>query len=37
MESKEVKGKGKKQTSRKKQNKEQTKKFQRYKQGKTVY
>jgi hypothetical protein len=35
MESKEVKGKGKKQTSRKKQNKET--KFQSYKQGETVY
>jgi hypothetical protein len=38
MESKEVKAKGKnKQTSRKKQTKNQTKKFQRYKQGALVY
>jgi hypothetical protein len=40
MESKEVKGKGKNKLSsrnKKKKPKKQTKKFQRYKQGETVY
>jgi hypothetical protein len=37
MESKEVKGKGKNKQVEKNNTKKQTKKFQRYKQGETVY